>query len=103
MDVEQLAWELLRRVIEEYDDKGIVLHGRVFNQGDNIKLDFVSAVDLTHFGQFIPKNLLTCGLDVEQWAELFCELRVPEYYANVARVKPHSINSTYRETFQDEP
>ena len=49
--VENLAWETLRLVIEGYDDCGIVLHGRVYNQDQNIKLDFVSPYDLVHFGQ----------------------------------------------------
>lgn len=72
-------------IVEEFDDYGIPLHGRIYNQGDGfIKMSFVCPLRNFHFTQTARRDLLESKADVEFFAEVFKNTHMDQLLAKMS-------------------
>lgn len=97
---EEMAWKLLSIVIGVYDDHGIVLHGRVYNQGDDMCLDLVSAQDFCQLCLIYSREQIDTIFEVDTmvFADSIAEHYVPKY-ADIRAGRPN-ITSLHEEMFR---
>lgn len=95
---EQLAWGLVRAIIEAFDDYGITLHGRIYNQDKQMMLSFVDPEKFISIGQPVPNHLVESDEDVKIFAAAYVEVRLQEFMQMRQQEPPVSgVKSNFKE------